>query len=324
MCIHIVNILTVYRKPAHLGLPRRFTLGQILTLCRILHFQAMSVRVRTLIYSSNMSLHSQLKQARIIVSMAWQTNLNYRFTIFMYRFGEIAEVLILILMWSAIYAGSGALIKGFTLNEMITYVLVGNLCAVATRNFLWSRVSRDINEGRLSMYLVKPISYIKFIFITELGRIFLSTVISIISQLMVAFFFFSKVVVNTDPRYLWLILLMIFLAFIIELLVGFLIGTIAFWTDEVDGLQATIDRIKRFFSGGYFPLTLLPATIASVSTFLPFQYSFFAPAALYLKKMTLVQGLYGIGVQVVWIFLLFLLLALVWKQGLKRYEATGS
>ena len=256
--------------------------------------------------------------------MAWQGNLNYRFTVLMYRVGEIAEVLVLVLMWSAIYAGSGGLIKGFSLNEMVTYVLVGNLCAAATRNFLWTRVSRDISEGRLSMHLVRPISYIRFVFITEMGRTFLATVVSVLSQIAVIFFFLDKVEVNSDPRYAALILLMLLFAFAIELLLGFLVGAIAFWTDEVDGLQATIDRIKRFFSGGYFPLTLLPALIGSMSAYLPFQYSFFTPAALYLRKITLLDGLHGIVVQVVWIFLLSLLVAMVWKRGLKRYEATGS
>lgn len=269
-------------------------------------------------------MRRQLKQILVIISTAWQRNLNFRFTVLTYRIGEIAEVLVLILMWTSIYAGGAGTIKGFTLNEMITYVLIGNLCAVAVRNFLPSYISRDINEGRLSMFLVKPISYIKFVFINELGRVFLATVISFISQILIALFFLDKVVINSDPIYISLILMMIFFAFIIELLLGFLIGIIAFWTEEVDGIQTTIDRVKRFFSGGYFPLTLLPASLATASIYLPFQYSFFAPAALYLKKVDIQQGLYGLIIQVVWIILLCIILNIVWNRGLRRYEATGS
>lgn len=269
-------------------------------------------------------MRQQIKQAVVIISTAWQRNLNYRFTVLMYRIGEITEVLVLILMWTAIYASGAGAIKGFTLNEMITYVLIGNLCAVAVRNFLPSFISRDINEGRLSMFLVKPMPYIKFIFLNELGRSFLATIISFASQAGITLFFLNKVVINKDPRYILLIMAMVFCAFVIELLMGFLIGTIAFWTEEVEGIQATLDRVKRFFSGGYFPLTLLPAMLAAASGYLPFQYSFFAPAALYLKKMNLSEGLYGIAVQVVWIVLLSLLLHIVWKRGLRRYEATGS
>ena len=270
------------------------------------------------------NIRQQIKQALVIISTAWQRNLNFRFTVVMYHIGEMTEVVVLVLMWTAIYSGGGGTIKGFTLNEMITYVLIGNLCAVAVRNFLPGFIAKDITDGKLSMFLVKPISYVRFIFLHELGRAFLSTVVSLVTQMFIIVFFLDKVVINTDPSYLALIALMVFCAFIIELLLGFLVGTIAFWTEDVDGIYATLERVKRFFSGGYFPLTLLPATLATASSYLPFQYSFFAPAALYLKKMDLRQGLHGVLIQIVWIALLSGILYIVWKRGLRRYEATGS
>lgn len=265
-----------------------------------------------------------ISQALVIIRSAWVRQLNFRFTIWAYRVGEMAEVLVLILMWSAIYAGGGGIIKGFSLNEMITYVLVGNFVAAIIRNFLPSGVSRDINEGRLSMYLVKPISYIKYTFINEIGRAGFITLAAIGTQGLMILFFLDRVVLNTDWRYIVLIALMVFFAFIIEMLLGFLVGTIAFWTEEVEGIQSTIDRIKRFFSGGYFPLSLLPVALATVSTYLPFAYSFFVPAQLYLKKIDLQAGIVGLGIQLIWIILLSIIVSVVWKEGLKRYEATGS
>lgn len=269
-------------------------------------------------------MQQSLRQAMVIIKTAFVRNLNYRFTVLMYRIGEVAELLALILMWTAIYAGGAGMIKGFTLNEMVTYVLIGNLFAAAVRNFLAGIVSRDINEGRLSMFLVRPIPYIKYIFINELGRAFLATFISLASQCIVILFFLDIFLINTDILHLLLIVCMVFLAFIIELLIGFLIGTIAFWTDEVEGLQTTIERIKRFFAGGYFPLILLPATFLTVSMYLPFAYSFYVPAQLYLKKIDVHAGLVGLGVQVVWIVILSGIVHVVWHRGLKKYEASGS
>lgn len=267
---------------------------------------------------------NHIKQVVVIIKTAWLRNLNYRFTIIMYRVGEITELLVLILMWTAIYTGGTGVIKGFTLNEMVTYVLVGNMCSLAVRNFLPAYVSRDIVEGRLSMFLVRPISYIKYIFVNELGRSFLATFLSLLSQMIVVLFFLDKFLFNGSTIYLLLITAMIFLAFVIEMLIGFLIGTIAFWTDETEALQLTIDRIKRFFSGGYFPLSLLPVALATASIYLPFAYSFYFPAQLYLKKISIHDGLIGLGVQLVWIIILSGILHFVWKKGLKKYEASGS
>lgn len=267
---------------------------------------------------------SQLKQAAVIISSAWQRNLNYRVTVLMYRVGEIVEVLVLILMWTAIYSSGTGLIKGFSLSEMITYVLIGTLCATATRNFLPSFVSRDISEGRLSMFLVKPISYIRYVFLNEFGRSFLSTILSIGSQLIVLVFFLKVLVGVQSMLHLLVIIPMVLFAQVIEMLIGFLIGAIAFWTDEVDGIQATLERVKRFFSGGYFPLALLPAGLIFTSSLLPFQYSFFAPAMLWLGKMSIADGILGLGIQLLWIIVLAGIVHLVWKAGLRRYEAIGS
>lgn len=267
-------------------------------------------------------MKNTLEKFWAIVSVNWQRTLTYRFTVIAYRVGEMMEVLVLIVMWTAIYKNA-PLIKGFTLPEMLTYVLVGNLFNVAVRNFLTATVSRDIESGDLSMMLVKPISYFKFMMIREIGRDGFATVISTISQLIIIVFFLDRITFNTDPLYLALIAVMMFLAFVSELLLSYLIGLISFWTDEVDGIYLTIERLKKFFSGGYFPLSLLPAALLQTSYFLPFAYSYFVPTLLYLKKISLDVALQGLVVQVVWIGILYYIVAITWKRGIKKYEGVG-
>ncbi|TSC55724.1 MAG: ABC-2 type transport system permease protein [Parcubacteria group bacterium Gr01-1014_18] len=263
-----------------------------------------------------------MKKYTTLIKAFWQRALHYRFTVFAYRVGEVAEVLILILMWTTIYAGQSS-IKGFTLQEMITYILIGNVFNGIVRNWLSGMVASDINEGRLSMFLVKPMSYLSYVCTKEIGRITLPVLMSVLSQILVILCFSNTFIWNLDWGYVLVISAMIGLAFISELLLSYLVGLVAFWTDEVDGLYTTMERIKKFFSGGYFPLTLLPAVFVQISFFLPFAYSFFIPAQIYLKKMDLSVGVYGLGVQVVWIAILYGVIRIVWRRGLRRYEATG-
>lgn len=266
--------------------------------------------------------NTDMQKYLAIVNTYWQRGLAYRFTIIAFRVGEVAEILVLILMWSAIYK-EHALIRGFTAQEMITYVLMGNLFQIMVRNFISDFIAAEINEGRLSMFLVKPISYFRFAFSREIGRTSFPTLLSIITQVIVMLFFLDRILVNTDIWYLALIVAMLILAFFSELLLSFLIALVAFWTDEVDGLFRTVERVKRFFSGGYFPLTLLPPVLVQISFLLPFAYSFFIPAQLYLKKIDLLTGLKGLCVQAVWIVLLYGVVRIAWKRGLRRYEGVG-
>jgi ABC-2 type transport system permease protein len=263
-----------------------------------------------------------MKKFLVIIKAFWQRSLTYRFTILAYRVGEVAEMLALILMWSAIY-GSQKIVGGLSIQEMITYILVGNFFNAITRNFLSNVVARDIKNGSLSVFLIKPMSYFSYILSEEVGRISLVAIMSISASMLVIIFFFDIFIWNFDLMRVLLILIMVILAFVTELLLSYLVGLIAFWTDEVEGVYSTIDRIRKFFSGGYFPINLLPPFFVQASLALPFAYSFFVPAQLYLKKLSLIVGLKGLLVQLVWVCILYAVVKIVWKRGLRRYEGVG-
>ena len=86
-----------------------------------------------------------------IINTYWQRALTYRATVIGYRIGEIGEALVLILMWTAIYRGRD-IIQGYTLREMITYVLMGyffmSLCATGLRRWLLPQLQGQA-QGRL-------------------------------------------------------------------------------------------------------------------------------------------------------------------------------
>jgi ABC-2 type transport system permease protein len=263
-----------------------------------------------------------MKKYWTIIKIAWQRALTYRLSVYAYRIGEMAWVLVMIIMWTVIY-DKQQVIKGYTLNEMLTYVLIGKLIDVIVRNWLPAVIGNDIKNGLLSLFLVKPIKYIRYIFFREIGRISYAFFMSVLSQFALVIIFLNKIVLNSDIKYFCLMAVMIFLAFITELLLSYLIGITAFWTDEVDGIYYSFDKIKDFLAGQYFPLSLLPLIYVKISFLFPFAYSFFVPTQLYLKKIDIATGLKGIGVQLVWIILLYLIIKVVWKRGLRKYEGVG-
>jgi ABC-2 type transport system permease protein len=108
-----------------------------------------------------------LRKYLAIINTFWQRALTYRFTVFSYRVGEIIEMVSLIVLWSAIFKNS-PVIGGFTYPEMVTYIIIGNLFRTMVRNFLPSVIDRDIREGKLSLYLVKPMAYFEFVLIKEI------------------------------------------------------------------------------------------------------------------------------------------------------------
>ena len=257
-----------------------------------------------------------------IIAITWQKALTYRFTITSYRIGEIVEIIFLVAMWSALYRGR-EIINGYTLPQILTYIIIGNLIGLITRNFMPEIVAREIKDGTLSLFLVKPITYFRYAFIREFGRVTLPFCISLVTQFTLILFFWNKLLLTAHIATLAVLILIVAVAFVSELLLGYLIGLIAFWTTEVDGLYATIDRLRKFLSGGYFPLSLLPALYIKISFALPFAYSFFVPTQLYLGKISITEALTGIITQLVWILILYCIILFVWHRGIRRYEGVG-
>lgn len=264
-----------------------------------------------------------LDRYKAIISAHWQRGLTYRATVLAYRAGEIIEVLVLLLMWMAIFKNQ-PIVQGFTVNEMVTYILIGNIFRVMTRNFIPTFMAAEIKEGKLSMYLTRPMTYFSYTMAREIGRLGLALFLSLTSQIVIVGLFHNWIIVNADIRYLGIIAIMIVLGFLNELLLLYLVGCIAFWTDEVDGIYESIFKLQRFFAGVYFPLSFLPTILAQISFALPFAYTFFIPAQLYLKKIDLAVGIRGVIVQLVWLGILYMMVQCVWKRGLKRYEGTGA
>jgi len=249
--------------------------------------------------------------------------MTYRFSVYAYRIGEISENIFLILMWIIIYHNGAQVIKGFTLNEMVSYLLIGNFIDVIVRNWLSPVVAGDIKDGRLSMFLVKPMKYLHYIIAREIGRISFALIMSVLSNLIIVLLFKKYLALSFDWILFIIVVLMVVLAFVVELLISYLVGLIAFWILEVESVFYTVERVKKFFSGAYFPISLLPKQFLAVSFFLPFAYSYFVPAQLFLGKLDIYIGLRGLAVQVIWIVLLLAVIKIVWLKGIRQFEGAG-
>jgi ABC-2 type transport system permease protein len=123
---------------------------------------------------------------------------------------------------------------------------------------------------------------------------------------------------------MWMILLaMILVGYFIKLFLSILIGFISFWTVDNAGVFYSINTLAKFLSGNYFPINILPAAFLNFSLALPFIYTFYFPAQLYLGKISLRQGLFGLGLEIIWLGILYLAIRVVWKMGLRKYESVG-
>ena len=96
-----------------------------------------------------------------VFSIALQQQFAYRASFLMDRARSITILIAFYAFWSAIFRDRGELM-GYTKSQMFTYILGMNvLRALIFSDRTWDMI-REINTGKISSYLIRPISYIGF------------------------------------------------------------------------------------------------------------------------------------------------------------------
>ncbi len=257
--------------------------------------------------------------------------LTYRADFFLATILRFLPMLTTILLWQAVFAGayqtSGQReLSGFTLNEMIAYLLLVHISRMfSSMPGLAAGIARDIREGTLKKYLLQPIDMIAYLVSYRAAHkmAYIAT-----SALPYGLLFLACW--SMFPKIPWSFEQMA--AYIVSLLLGFLIGfffeasigMVGFWFLEVTSLLYIVNTLNFFVSGQMFPIDLLPPPWDSILKSLPFQYMAYFPAAIFLGKIQGTRLIYGLAGQAIWVVVFIVLSRWLYRLGLKRYSAYGG
>ncbi|MFA6170877.1 MAG: ABC-2 family transporter protein [Patescibacteria group bacterium] len=265
----------------------------------------------------------KFKKYATITKMEMSRQMTHRFNIICYRVGNFFEVLVPLVVWTAAFRGA-TIIKGYTYDEMITYVIVGWLILYLTASYGFEEVAaRLIYDGTLSQFIIKPISFLRYVFTLGLSRSVMAVFLSVLIQAAVIFFARGHIVARVGMVEVIILLAMIFMALIIRMLYSILISLAAFWTDEISGVDFTASTLNKFLSGAYFPINLLPVGFANFAMATPFIYTLYYPTSIILGKVSVAEAARGLAVELLWILVMYGIIKLVWRAGLKKYESVG-
>jgi ABC-2 type transport system permease protein len=254
--------------------------------------------------------------------------LTYRADFLLGTILRFLPMLTTILLWKAVFAGSGSSsLGGFSFNETIAYLFLVNISRMfSSMPGLAAGIARDIREGLLKKYLLQPIDLIGYLLSYRAAHKVSYIVSSALPYALLFYlgrhFFVGKV--PTDPT-IWLAYLAsLIMAFLIGFYFEAAVGMIGFWFLEVTSLLYIVMTLNYFVSGHMFPLDLLPPFWAGVMKALPFQYMAYFPAVVFLGKVQGMDLVIGLAAEFAWVVAFALLARWLYRNGLKRYSAFGG
>ena len=235
------------------------------------------------------------------------------------------QIFLVFFLWDAVFKDPGRVVFGYNREGILTYVLG----LIIVKSFVFSSKSMDvageISRGELSNYLVKPVSYFKYWITRDLSSKSLNLSFAFFETLFLFLILKPSFFIQTDPILLIFFLLSLILAFSLFSLLLFIVSAITFWMPEAGwGAHFLISIISvEFMSGALFPLDILPHFLQRIVNYTPFPYMVFFPMQVYLGKILDSAAVKGILISGLWILVLYFIMTLVWRKGLKVYEAYG-
>jgi ABC-2 type transport system permease protein len=261
-----------------------------------------------------------------ILRVSLSERLVYRVDFFVSTFLRFLPMLTTILLWQAIFEGSGQdELAGFRLNEMISYLLLVHISRMfSSMPGLSQGIARDIRDGSLKKYLLQPIDMISYLATYRLAHKAAYIMMSALPYALLFFLCRAYLPPWPDP---WT-----FAAYVVALLLGFLIGfffeaalgMIGFWLLEVSSFLYVIGTLTFFLSGQMFPFDLLGQPWVGLLKALPFQYLAYFQATVFLGKVQGPDLILGLVQQLCWALAMILLARVAYRVGLRRYSAYGG
>lgn len=266
-----------------------------------------------------------LKKWLAISRLTWKQTASYKTHLLLSSLSGHIPLVAAYFLWSAIYQGNaGHLDLYYTNSEILRYIIFSYLLAHAISPFgIEWEISSDIFDGRISRYLLYPVSYIRF----YLARLTGQKLLALSLRLPIIILFLTLLplqIVMPDFTYLLLFLISAILAYFIYSLISIALSFSAFWLTDVTGIFYIGNHIITLLSGMLLPINLFPAAFHKIAKLLPFYYIIFLPMQIFAQRIPVDEAILAISVQAGWLIFLNVLCAFILRMGTKKYEAFGG
>jgi len=261
-----------------------------------------------------------------VFKLAWIERMAYRVNFMLEILSGIVSALIIVFLWLAVYKSSGRpIIGGYSIREMITYLLGGGLINTFILTTAENpETSQSIQEGTLSHLLIKPLNPYGIWFVRDMGTKAFLISIGLVGYAAVFFLFREYVVFPQDLAMFGLFILSLGLASLLQFLIFEALSLLAFWVENTYGIRFMMRVIMEVVGGAIIPLSFFPLFIQKIFLLFPFHYLIYLPMRIFLAKIDGPQIPLELLKECGWIFALVLVNAVIWKKGVRQYVAMGD
>ena len=250
------------------------------------------------------------------------SNLQYIVNILTGFIGYFIMLFIFLNLWQYIYSDPSEVINGYTLNQMIWYVIITEILwsTLSGRKFC-KKISNDVKGGNIAYNINKPYNYIWYCVFSHLGSCFIRFMMYFILGMFTGYLFMHSFPPLNLISVLAVLITCLFATVISTLLITF-IGLFSFIIEDSHPFYWLYSKVILVL-GTIFPIEYFPAAVQPILKFSPVYVVSYGPAKLF------VNFSYGdlisiVIAQIIYIFIAYMLCSLLYKKGVKNLNVNGG
>ena len=223
-------------------------------------------------------------------------------------------------IWRSVYQSRGGQsIAGFTMDQMLHYQCWSFIITLLVRSHRTWNLSEHIRFGRLTAFLLYPFEAWKFYASEFIAFQLLQLVTAGLAVVVLRTFeFLPPLDIATCALGFGFSLVVSVLWFVID----FTFGLAAFWIEEVWVFRVIFSFFAILFSGAFIPVELFPAPLQRFLSYTPFPFITSVPAHIFMGTSGV--SLWSATITLMgWIGGLSVCASIVWRRGLRLYNAAG-
>jgi len=223
-------------------------------------------------------------------------------------------------LWRATYRAAGqATVAGLTLRETLWYLALAE-AIVLSKPRLSTRVAEAVRDGSIAYLLNKPYNFILYQMAVGLGDSVVRLAFNALAGGALTWLLSGP---PPDARGWPLALVAVAAAWLIDFCLSAAIGLAAFVTEDIAAFEWIYSKVQYILGGLLIPLDFFPAWLRSIALAMPFAYTVYGPARLFVDP-ALGRFAALLGAQLAWLVVLGLALALLYRRGTRALAVNGG
>lgn len=241
-----------------------------------------------------------MKKYLVFIKSSFLVERSFKFSLFFGFIRFFILLLSLMFLWTALYNSSSTNDNFiYSLEEMLTYVLISAMVSSIYQVNPSGRISESVHSGHIMIDFSRPLDYRLYICSVHLGKLLFNLAFCVLPIFLVVLVLF-EIDIPSKLNLLYFIVSLI-LGIVVIFLINFIIGILAFATTMVWGIDMVKTAVINITAGSIIPLEFFPEKAKAIINLLPFRSLYDIPINYYLGVY---DSVFFLGFQFIWILVL--------------------